>query len=94
VANYPSVASVAIVAHEIGHAQQDAEAYQMLRVRTGLVPIVNLTSWLGPILFMLGWLLQAEVFLTLGIGTFAGAVLFSLVTLPVELNASRRAMQF
>ncbi len=94
VATQPSVASVAIVAHEIGHAQQDAEAYQMLRIRSGLVPLVNLTSWLGPLLFMLGWLLQAEVFLTLGIWTFAGAVVFALVTLPVELNASRRAMQF
>ncbi len=94
VATQPSIASVAIVAHEMGHAQQDAEAYQMLRVRTGLVPIVNITSWLGPILFMLGWLLQAEVFLTLGIWTFAGAVLFALVTLPVELNASRRAIEF
>lgn len=92
VATQPSVASVAIVAHEIGHAQQDAQAYQMLRVRTGLVPLVNLTSWLGPLLFMLGWFLQADIFLTLGIWTFAGAVLFALVTLPVELNASRRAL--
>lgn len=94
VATQPSIASVAIIAHEIGHAQQDAEAYQMLRVRSGLVPIVNLTSWLGPILFMLGWFLQAEALLTLGIWTFAGALVFALVTLPVELNASRRAMGF
>lgn len=88
----PSLASVAIVAHEIGHAQQDAQAYHLLNLRTGLVPIVSLTSWLGPLLFMLGWFLQAEIFLTLGIWTFGGAVLFALVTLPVELNASRRAL--
>lgn len=92
VALQPSVASVAIVAHEVGHAQQDAEAYHLLNLRTGLVPIVNLTSWLGPLLFMLGWLLQSEAFLMLGIWTFAGAVIFALVTLPVELNASRRAI--
>lgn len=92
VAAQPSVASVAIVAHEIGHAQQDAEAYQLLRLRTGLVPLVNLTSWLGPALFLLGWLLQANALLTLGIWTFAGAVVFALVTLPVEFNASHRAM--
>ncbi len=92
VAMQPSLASVAIVAHEIGHAQQDAQAYHLLNLRTGLVPIVNLTSWLGPLLFMLGWFLQAEIFLTLGIWTFGGAVLFALVTLPVELNASRRAL--
>jgi Zn-dependent membrane protease YugP len=92
VAAQPSVASVAIVAHEIGHAQQDAEAYQLLRLRTGLVPLVNLTSRLGPVLFLLGWLLQAHALLTLGIWTFAGAAVFALVTLPVEFNASHRAM--
>ncbi len=92
VAQAPSVASVAIVAHEIGHAQQDEEAYALLRLRSGLVPVVNFTSWLGPILFMVGLMLQLEGLAWLGVLTFAGAAVFALVTLPVELNASRRAL--
>ncbi|MBN1261641.1 MAG: zinc metallopeptidase [Anaerolineae bacterium] len=93
VASQASVASVAIVAHELGHAQQDAQAFALLRLRSGLVPLVNFSSWLGPILFMLGWLFQAEFLLTVGIWAFGAAVVFALVTLPVELDASRRAME-
>ena len=93
VANRASVASVAIVAHELGHAQQDAEAYTPMRVRSGLVPIVNFTSWLGPILFMLGWWLSLRPIAWLGVLAFGGAALFALVTLPVEINASRRGLR-
>ena len=93
VAERASVASVAIVAHEIGHALQDAQAYALLRLRSGLVPVVNFTSWLGPILFLAGMFLQVSELLTLGVWMFLGAVIFSLVTLPVEIDASRRALQ-
>jgi uncharacterized protein len=93
VANRASVASVAIVAHELGHALQDANAYLPLRLRSGLVPVVNFTSWLGPILFMVGLWLNLFELAVLGIVAFSGAALFALVTLPVEINASRRAMQ-
>ncbi|MGC9357021.1 MAG: zinc metallopeptidase [Anaerolineae bacterium] len=93
VAMRPSVASVAIVAHEMGHAQQDAQAFALLRLRSGLVPVVNLTSWLGPILFIIGMVLNSYELAGLGVLAFAGAAVFALVTLPVEINASRRGMR-
>ena len=93
VARRPSVASLAIVAHELGHAQQDAQAYTPMRIRSGLVPVVNFTSWLGPILFMLGWWLSLRPIAWLGVIAFGGAALFALVTLPVEINASRRGLR-
>ncbi len=93
VAQSSSVGAVAVVAHELGHAMQDAEAYMPLRLRAGLVPVVTFTSWLGPLIFFGGLLFQLEPLAQLGIFFVAGAVVFSLLTLPVELNASRRAMQ-
>jgi len=93
VAQSASVGAVAVVAHEFGHAMQDAEAYALLRLRAGMVPVVNFTSWLGPLIFFGGLLLQYEPLARIGIFFVAGAVVFSLLTLPVELNASRRAMQ-
>lgn len=93
VANHASVASLAIVAHELGHAQQDAQAYTPMRIRSGLVPVVNFTSWLGPILFMLGWWLSLRPIAWLGVLAFGGAALFAVVTLPVEINASRRGLR-
>jgi Zn-dependent membrane protease YugP len=93
VANRPSVTSVAIVAHELGHAEQDAQAYTPMRIRSGLVPVVNFTSWLGPILFMLGFWLSLRPIAWLGVLAFGGAAVFALVTLPVEINASRRGLR-
>ena len=93
VATRASVASVAIVAHEVGHAEQDAQAYLPMRIRSGLVPVVSFSSWLGPILFFVGLLLNWTNLAWLGVLAFAAAALFALVTLPVELNASRRGMQ-
>ena len=93
VANSRSVAALGIVAHEVGHATQDAQAYAPLRWRTGLVPAVNIGSWLGPILFLIGFLMQAPSLAWVGVLFFAGSAVFALVTLPVELNASRRALQ-
>jgi len=93
VASRPSIASLAIVAHELGHAEQDAQAYTPMRIRSGLVPVVNFTSWLGPILFMLGWWLSLRPIAWLGVLAFGGAALFALVTLPVEINASQRGLR-
>ncbi|MBN1136809.1 MAG: zinc metallopeptidase [Anaerolineae bacterium] len=97
VANSPSVAALGIVAHEIGHAVQDATNYSPLRLRAGLVPIVNIGSWLGPIIFFVGLLLapytESTTVAWIGLFLFAGTAIFALVTLPVELNASRRAQQ-
>jgi uncharacterized protein len=92
VARSSSVGAVAIVAHEFGHAVQDAQAFALLRLRSGLVPVVNFTSWLGPILFVIGMMLSSQSLATIGVFFFAGAVVFSLLTLPVELDASRRAI--
>ena len=93
VATRASVASVAIVAHEVGHAQQDAQAYLPMRVRSGLMPVVSFTSWLGPILFFVGLLLNLTNLAWLGVLAFSAAALFTLVTLPVEINASRRGLR-
>jgi len=93
VARTPSVAALGVVAHEVGHALQDQTDYFPLRVRSGLVPMVNLGSWLGMILFFVGILLQFSNLAWVGIIFFSGSVVFALVTLPVERDASRRALQ-
>ena len=93
VANVPSVAAIAIAAHELGHAMQDAEGYAPLRLRSVLVPMVNIGSNLGWILIMAGLFLRFTELAWLGILVFAGGAVFSLVTLPVEFNASARAKQ-
>jgi Zn-dependent membrane protease YugP len=92
-----SVAALGIVAHEVGHAMQDASNYTALRLRSGLVPVVRIGSWLGPIVFFAGFFLSgfigSTVIAWLGLFLFAGTVVFSLITLPVEFNASKRALQ-
>jgi len=91
VANAPSVAALGIAAHEIGHAMQDAQAYAPLRFRSSLVPVTNIGSQLGFYIFFAGLLIHPLAWV--GIGLFSLATLFTLVTLPVELNASRRGRQ-
>jgi len=91
VANSPSVASVAIAAHELGHAMQDAEGYAPLRFRAALVPMVNIGSNLGWILILAGLFLRLTNLAWLGVLFFAGGAVFALATLPVEFNASARA---
>lgn len=87
-----SVAAAAIAAHEVGHAIQDEEAYSFLRLRHTLVPVANIGSNFSWILIILGMLLGMSNFVLLGIVFMLAAVLFQLVTLPVEFNASSRAM--
>ena len=93
VANNASVAAVAIAAHELGHALQDAEDYIPLRFRAALVPAVNVGSWLGWILIIIGMFLQMYNLAWIGVLVFSGGAIFALATLPVELNASARAKQ-
>ncbi|MBI5962870.1 MAG: zinc metallopeptidase [Chloroflexi bacterium] len=93
VANVASVASVAIAAHELGHAMQDAEDYFPLRFRSALVPVVNIGSNLGWYLIMIGLFLRFTELAWLGVLVFAGGAVFALATLPVEFNASARAKQ-
>jgi Zn-dependent membrane protease YugP len=89
----PSVASLAIAAHELGHALQDAEGYFPLRVRAMLVPAVNIGSYLGWIFIILGLLLNFTGLAWAGVIIFGLGALFALATLPVEFNASARAKQ-
>ncbi|MBN2502809.1 MAG: zinc metallopeptidase [Anaerolineales bacterium] len=91
VAQSASVAAAAIAAHELGHAMQDREDYFPLRFRAALVPMVNIGSYLGWILIIIGMLLQAVNIAWLGVAVFAGGAAFALATLPVEFNASARA---
>jgi len=93
-----SVAALAIAAHELGHAMQDDQGYVPLRMRAALVPAVNIGSYLGWILLMIGLVLQNTSMSGLGINlawlgvlVFSGGAIFALMTLPVELNASARA---
>ncbi len=92
--NATSVAAVGIAAHEAGHAVQHAKGYIPIKIRTALVPICNIGSYLAFPLVILGAVMNALALVNIGLILFAGATLFQLVTLPVEFNASRRAMQF
>lgn len=88
----PSIAAAAVAAHECGHAIQDSERYAFLRFRHALVPVANLGSNFSWVLIMIGIFAQMSGMLLLGIIFMAAAVLFQVVTLPVEFNASNRAM--
>lgn len=88
-----SVASIGVAAHEVGHAIQDKESYSALVFRNAIVPLVNFSSSLSWILFFIGILLSYSTLVTIGIILFSVVVLFQLVTLPVEFNASSRALK-
>jgi len=93
VANRDSLAALGVAAHEVGHALQDAQGYAPMRARSSLVPVASLGSNLGMILFIAGLFIgRNPLLMNLGILLFSAAVLFTLVTLPVEFNASRRAL--
>ena len=99
VSSTPSVAAVGIAAHEIGHAVQHQTKYAFMGIRAALVPAANIGSTLGWIFIILGFLVMAfsrafgSMVVLIGILLFSCAVLFTLVTLPVEFNASNRARQ-
>ena len=93
IAQGTSVASMAIAAHEMGHAQQDKDKYFLMRLRSAMVPAVNIGTSAGWIFLMLGLALQISNLAWLGVISFSAGALFSIATLPVELNASRRARQ-
>lgn len=93
-ANASSVAAIGVAAHECGHAVQDAKNYLPMRLRTAIVPIANLGSTLSFPLILIGVVMSMNATLIhLGIFLFSFALLFQLVTLPVEFNASHRALQ-
>jgi Zn-dependent membrane protease YugP len=90
--NGSSVASLGVAAHETGHAIQHQERYSPLVIRNSIVPIVNFGSNLSWVLFFAGFILGIPSLLRIGIILFLTVVIFQLITLPVELNASRRAL--
>lgn len=87
-----SVASIGVAAHEAGHALQHAQNYFPLQIRTALVPVSQIGSWLAWPLLLFGFILGALSLVKIGIILFGAAVLFQIVTLPVEFNASQRAV--
>ena len=87
-----SIASLGVAAHECGHAIQHSVGYSPLMVRNAIVPAINLCSTLSIPLFFVGILLSVAGLVTLGILLFSGVIVFHLITLPVEFNASTRAL--
>jgi uncharacterized protein len=91
-----SLASAGVAAHEAGHALQHQQGYAMLGLRSTMVPTVQIGSWLGPIIFMVGFFLAGALGNTIawiGVALFAGVAGFALVTLPVEFDATKRAKE-
>ena len=91
-ANSTSVAALGVAAHEAGHVLQHRDGYAPLMLRTAAVPVVNIGSNLSWPLFLVGLIVSWEPLVYAGIALFALAVLFALITLPVEFNASKRAL--
>ena len=88
-----SVAAVGVAAHEAGHAIQYAKGYYPIKIRMSIIPVTRIGSYLSMPLFILGLLLASDPLILFGILLYSCITLFQLVTLPVEFNASRRAMQ-
>ena len=88
-----SVAAVGVAAHECGHAVQYAQSYTPMKIRGAIIPITNIGSTLSIPLFFLGLLFSIPSLVLVGIGLFALVAVFQLVTLPVEFNASSRALK-
>ena len=86
-----SVAAAGIAAHELGHALQDSRGYTPLKLRSAIVPATQFGSMLAPWLFIAGWILNITALAWVGVILFGIAVIFTLVTLPVEFDASKRA---
>lgn len=87
-----SLSAIAVAAHEVGHAIQHSRGYAPLQVRHSILPVTNFASWAAFPLFIIGMFMQTPFLMDLGIYFFGAVVLFHMVTLPVEFNASSRAM--
>lgn len=88
-----SIASVGVAAHEAGHAVQYAQAYGPIKVRGAIIPVCNFSSQISILLIILGFMLYSQPLFAVGVVLFAVATLFQVVTLPVEFDASRRAVR-
>ena len=87
-----SIAAIGVAAHEVGHAMQHEQGYTLLALRNSIVPVVNITSQASAPIFFLGFVMGARPVMNLGILLFSGMLAFHIVTLPVEFDASRRAL--
>ncbi len=87
-----SVSAIGVACHEAGHAAQHAEGYAPIRIRNSIIPVCNIGSYLGIPLALIGLFLAMDPLIYFGIALYAGILVFHLVTLPVEFNASRRAI--
>lgn len=92
--NSNSVANIAVVAHEFGHVGQKFSSSFLFKLRTFMVPVVNIGSSLGYVLFFVGLVLNALNLAQIGLILFASTTVFALVTLPVEFDASKRGLKF
>lgn len=90
--NSTSIAAIGIACHEAGHACQHAEGYFPLKIRNAVIPATRIGSWLGVPLAVFGMLLYSDTLIYIGLVLYAAVALFQLITLPVEFNASRRAL--
>lgn len=88
-----SIASIGIACHEVGHAIQYATSYVPIKIRNTILPVANFGSSAGFFIAIMGYFMGAELVVNIGVILFACVVLFQLITLPVEFNASRRAMK-
>lgn len=90
-----SLAAAAVAAHECGHVLQDVQGYKAMNLRSSLVPAANLGSNIGPMLVVVGVVLGSAggIFINIGIALFLAVILFHIVTLPVEFDASNRALK-
>ena len=88
-----SIASVGIACHEAGHAAQHAQSYAPIKMRTAVRPVANLGSSVGFTVAILGYFMGLDILVSVGVILFAAVVLFQLITLPVEFNASSRALK-
>lgn len=93
VARNPSIASVGIAAHEMGHVMQHRKGFFLMSIRNVLPPIVNLGTTLAYLLFLIGWSFQIFGLILAGIVFFSVSTFFTLITLPIEVDASRRALK-
>ena len=91
--NSTSVAAIGVACHEAGHAAQHAQGYTPIKIRNTILPVCNIGSTLSMPLLLIGLVLSFEPLIWIGIGFFSFTAIFQLITLPVEFNASRRAMQ-
>lgn len=91
--NSRSVAAIGVACHEAGHACQHAQGYAALKIRNAVIPATRIGSWLGVPLALLGMFLYSEPLIYAGIILYGAVALFQLITLPVEFNASKRALQ-